>query len=187
MNCTVKLFFSLLISFQLSFAQQNNDEAILKIILAKQFTNEKVIVNNRLQLLTLYCNKASNNEEVNEIIDKNNFLKKNAPEIKKQINPSLNESWSTELTSLFNNQNQYLKSKVNDCMAFEEFQKKSNKAIDNKERLLIINKPIYFDKKYALVRVAIYRNIEHNSGSYFYLENRDGIWTIKEILNKWET
>jgi hypothetical protein len=187
MNRTIKLFFSLMIGFQLGFAQQNNDEAILKIILAKQFANEKVIVKNRLQLLTLYCNKAPNNEEVNEVINKNDFLKKNAAEIKKQIIPSLNESWTTDLTSLFNNQNQYLKSKVNDCMAFDDFQKKTSAAIDNKERLLIVNKPIYFNKKYCIVRVAIYRNIEHNSGSYFYLENVNGVWTLKEILNKWET
>ena len=181
------LFFSLLLMQFNAFCQENNDTAILKIVLSKYFENEKVIVKNRLQLLNLYCNKAPNNEEVNEIISNNDFIKKNTAEIKKQINPQLNQSWVTNLSSLFNNQNQYLKSKVNDCMEFEAFQKKSNQADDNKERLLIVNKPIYFAKTFCIVRVAIYRNIEHNSGSYLLLENINSKWIIKEVLNKWET
>ena len=187
----MKLFYVLFITFFLfqsnAFCQDDNDTAILKVVLTKYFENEKVIVKSRLQLLNLYCNKAPNNEEVNEVISKNDFIKKNAIEIKKQINPQFNESWATNLTSLFNNQNQYLKSKVNDCMEFEAFQKKSNLADDNKERLLIVNKPMYFGKNFCLVRVAIYRNIEHNSGSYILLENINSKWTIKEVLNKWET
>jgi hypothetical protein len=182
--CLIFLFF---ISNYSAFCQENNDTAILKVVLTKYFENEKVIVKNRLQLLNLYCNKAPNNEEINEVISKNDFIKKNSIEIKKQINPQLTESWAINLTTLFNNQNQYLKSKVNDCMEFEAFQKKSNQATDNKERLLIVNKPIYFANKFCLVRVAIYRNIEHNSGSYLLLENINSKWIIKDILNKWET
>jgi hypothetical protein len=187
MNTVIRLVFLMLLSFQYGFGQQSQDEAILKFILTKQFANEKVIVKDRLQLLTLYCNKAPNNEEVNDVITTNAFLKKYEVEIKKQIIQTLDETWDKELTSLFTNQNQYLKSKVKNCMQFEDFQKKSNAAIDNKERLLIINKPIYFNQKFCLVRVAIYRNIEHNGGSFFYLENVNGNWIIKQILNKWET
>ena len=183
LNLLIVFFFSI----QSFYAQENNDASILKLILSKSFENEKVIVKNRLQLLNFYCNKAPNNEEVNEVITKNEVLKKYSSDIKNQINPRLNENWSNDYTIVFNNQNQYLKSKVNACMEYEDFQKKSNSASDNKERLLIVNKPIYFGKKYCIVRVAIYRTIEHNSGSYWYFENKNGKWELIDVLSKWET
>jgi hypothetical protein len=53
---------------------------------------------------------------------------------------------------------------------------------------MIISKPIYFGNgNNALVKVAFYRSIEHNSGSYLLLEKVNGIWTIKDYLNKWAT
>jgi len=171
----------------MAHAQENQDAALLKILLSKFYQNEKVIVKNRLQFLSLYCNKAPNNEETLEVINKSPLLKQNANEIKKQINNQLNEDWSKEYNAIFNNQNQYLKSKVNACLSLDEFHKVSKRFNDNNQRLMIVSKPMYFAQKYCLVKVAFYRNIEHNSGSYFLFENVNGEWTIKETLNEWTT
>ncbi len=185
-------FKQLLIAFSLFFfslahSQENHEVALLKVILSKYYKTEKVIVKNRLQYLSLYCNKAPNNEEVNEVIQGNELLKKNASEIKKQIDISLNEDWSATLNTLFASENKYLKSKVNSCLSLEEFQKVSKRYNDNNQRLMIISKPIFFASKYYLVKVAFYRNIEHNSSRYFLFENINGIWIIKETLNDWTT
>lgn len=170
------------------FSQETDNVQILKIIFTKYYKNEKVIAKGRLQLLNFYCKKAPNNEEVLEVISKSDLLKKNAIEIKKQIINGIDEDWSADYNSLFNNQNQYLKSKVNDCLSLEDFQKVSDRYGENNQRLLIINKPIYFSKNnFALVKIAFYRNIEHNSGSFLLLEKVNGVWTIKEYLNEWAT
>jgi len=171
----------------LAFAQENHEAALLKVILTKYYKNEKVIVKNRLQFLSLYCNKAPNNEEVNEVIQGNALLKKNAKAIRSQIDITLNEDWSKELNILFATEHQYLKSKVNACLSHEEFQKISKRYNDNNQRLMIVSKPIFFDSKYSLVKVAFYRNIEHNNGSYLLFENVNGVWIIKDILNEWAT
>lgn len=171
----------------IGYSQENQDKDLLKILLSKYYQNEKVIVKNRLQFLSFYCNKAPNNEETLEVINKSTLLKQNASEIKKQINNQLTEDWSKELSSIFNNQNQYLKSKVNNCLTYDEFHKVSKRFSDNNQRLMIVSKPIYFAKKYCLVKVAFYRNIEHNYGCYFLFENINNVWTIKETLNEWET
>lgn len=171
-----------------SFSQEADNVAILKIIFTKYYKNEKVIAKNRLQLLSFYCNKAPNNEEVLEVISNNDLLKKNTAEIKKQIVIGINEDWSKEYNLLFDNQNQYLKSKVNACLSLEEFQKISQQYGENNQRLLIVNKPIYFaQNQYALVKVAFYRNIEHNSGRFLLLEKANGEWVIKDYLNEWAT
>ncbi len=169
------------------FAQDNKEAAILKVILAKYYKNEKVIVKNRLQFLSLYCKKAPNNEEVNEVIQKNPFLKKNAAAIQSQINVTLDEDWSAAYNTIFATENQYLKSKVNNCLSHEEFQKVSKRFNDNNQRLLIVSKPIFFGTNNCLVKVVFYRNIEHNNGGYLLFENVNGTWTIKEILNEWAT
>jgi hypothetical protein len=187
MKLGIKLFFAFIFCFQIGFSQENNDAAILKVLLSKDYANEKVIVKNRLQLLSFYCNKAPNNEETLEVIAKSDLLKKNAQEIKNQINIKLNENWSKEFDLLFTNQNQYLKSKVNNCLSLEEFQKVSDRFHDNNQRLMIVSKPMYFAQKYCLVKVAFYRSIEHNSGSFFLFENTNGVWNIKEVLNEWAT
>lgn len=171
----------------IAFAQANQEAALLKVILTKYYATEKVIVKNRLQFLSLYCNKAPNNEEVNEVIQGNTLLKKNAKAIRSQIDISLNENWSKELNILFATEHQYLKSKVNACLSQEEFQKVSKRYNDNNQRLLIVSKPIFFDTKYCLIKVAFYRNIEHNNGSYLLFENVNGVWIIKETLNEWAT
>ncbi len=176
-----------LFCFQIGFSQENQDAAILKILLSKYYKNEKVIVKNRLQLLSFYCSKAPNNEETFEVITKSELLKQNSVEIKKQINNKLEEDWSKEYNTVFNNQNQYLKSKVNSCLSIDEFHKVSKRFNDNNQRLMIVSKPMYFAKKYCLVKVAFYRNIEHNYGCYFLIEYINDSWIIKETLNEWET
>ena len=182
-----KLFFCFLFFFQINFAQQNNDAAILKVLLTKYYANEKVIVKNRLQLLNLYCNKAPNNEETFEVISKSELLKKYAAVLKNQVNITLNENWSSEFNTLFTNQNQYLKSKVQNCSSLEEFQASFKQFGENNQRMMIVSKPMYFGQKYCLVKVAFYRSIEHNSGSFLLFENINGVWTIKETLNEWNT
>jgi len=182
-------FLLLLLSIApLSFAQTEDNTALLKIIFTKYYKEEKVIAKGRLQLLRFYCQKAPNNEELLEVISQNDLLKKNAAEIKKQIVIGLNEDWSAEYNILFNNQNQYLKSKVNNCVSLEEFQAETAKYGENNQRLLIVNKPVYFAKnQYALVKVAFYRTIEHNSGRFLLLEKVNGVWIIKDYLNEWAT
>ena len=170
------------------FSQEADNAAILKIIFTKYYKNEKVIVKGRLQLLSFYCKKAPNNEEVLEVISKNDLLKKNAAEIEKQIIITIDEDWSAAYNILFNNQNQYLKSKVNMCLSFDEYKIASDRINQNNQRLMIVNKPIYFaNNNFALVKIAFYRNIEHNSGSFLLLEKINGVWKIKEYLNEWAT
>lgn len=173
--------------FNFAYSQPNQDAAILKVLLTKYYKTEKVIVKNRLQFLSLYCNKAPNNEETFEVISKSDLLKKNASIIKQQVANKLDEDWSKEIAVIFNNQNQYLKSKVNNCLSLEEYQKVSKRYNDNNQRLMIVSKPMYFEKKYCLVKVAFYRNIEHNNGSFLLLENVNGNWIINEYLNEWST
>ncbi len=187
MKLALSFVFVFLSFSTLTFAQENKEASLLKVILSKYYKNEKVIVKNRLQFLSLYCNKAPNNEEVNEVIQNNPFLKKHAPTIKKQIDITLNEDWSKELQTIFATENTYLKSKVNACLSLEEFQKVSKRFNDNNQRLMIVSKPIFFGDENALVKVVFYRNIEHNNGGYLLFENINGVWTIKEILNEWAT
>lgn len=184
----LKTVFVLLLISTVAFSQEADNSAILKIIFSKYYKNEKVIAKGRLQLLSFYCKKAPNNEEVLEVISKSDLLKKNASEIKKQIVIGIDEDWSATYNLLFDNQNQYLKSKVNACLSFEEYKVVSDRYGENNQRLMIVNKPIYFaNNNFALVKIAFYRNIEHNSGSFLLLEKVNGIWTIKEYLNEWAT
>jgi hypothetical protein len=104
---------------QIEAAQYNSNAALLKIILTKYYTNEKVIVKDRLQTLFLYCDKSNNNEEVFETITKSEILKKNAIEIKNQIQDKTDANWSTEYESIFAIENSYLKSKVNNCLSLQ--------------------------------------------------------------------
>jgi hypothetical protein len=189
MNLSFKKFlFIFLLITKGVFAQEIDNAAILKSIFTKYYANEKVIAKGRLQLLSFYCKKAPNNEEVLEVISKSDLLKKNADEIKKQIISNLDEDWSAAYDLLFNNQNQYLKKKVNNCLSFEEYKSVSEKYGENNQRLMIISKPIYFSKNtFALVKVAFYRSIEHNSSSYLLFEKVNDIWTIKEYLHAWST
>ncbi|WP_298122194.1 hypothetical protein [Flavobacterium sp.] len=187
MRFDFKLLIAFIFCFQIGFSQENHNTSILKVILSKYYANEKVIVKNRLQFLSFYCNKAPNNEEVLEAISKNDLLKKNASEIKKQINDKSEENWLAEYNTIFATENAHLKSKVNNCLSLEEFQKVSTKNNVNYQRLMIVGKPMYFAQKYCLIKVAFYRNIEHNSSRFLLFENINGVWTIVETINEWET
>lgn len=187
MNLRIKIACIFLITFQLNFSQEVENAAILKVILTKAYANEKVIVKNRLQLLNFYCNKAPNNEETLDVINKSELLKKNASILKKQIDVTINEDWSKEFDILFTNQHQYLKSKINNCLSLEEFQKISTQYGENNQRLMIVSKPMYFATNYCLIKIAFYRTIEHNSSCYYILEKKNDIWTIIETLNQWST
>ncbi len=184
-------FLYILIPFLLlanvGFSQTEDNAAILKVLLSKYYANEKVIKPGRLQLLSFYCNQSPNNEEVYEVINSSETLQKHAAEIKKQIKPSLQRDWSGEFNLLFSTENQYLKSKVNDCLSLEAFQEYSKRLNLNNQRLMIVGIPMFFGKNQSLVKVTFYRNIEHNSGSYFLLQKENGKWIIKETLNAWST
>lgn len=182
------LFIFFCLSSASVFSQENENAALLKVIFTKYYKNEKVIAKGRLQLLSFYCKKAPNNAEVLEVISKSDLLKKNADEIKKQMLLTTDEDWSAAYNILFDNQNQYLKSKVNACLSYEDFQKVSDRYGENNQRLMIVHKPIYFaNGNFVLVKVAFYRSIEHNSGCFFLFEKVNGVWTIKESLNEWST
>lgn len=183
-----KYLWCFLFASTMAFAQESDNAGILKVIFTKYYANEKVIAKGRLQLLSFYCKKAPNNEEVLEVISKNNLLKNNAVEIKKQILNNIEEEWSAAYDIVFNNQNQYLKKKVNDCLSFEAYQKVSGLYGENNQRLMIVSKPIYFsNNNFALVKVAFYRSIEHNSSSYLLIAKENGSWTIKDYINAWST
>lgn len=185
--CFIFFFAFFLVASQ-TIAQETDNAALLKVIFTKYYKNEKVIAKGRLQLLSFYCKKAPNNEEVLEVISKSDLLKKNADEIKKQIDVTLDEDWSAAYNILFTNQNQYLKSKVNACLSFEEYKVVSDRENQNNQRLLIVGKPIYFSNAtYTLVKITFYRNIEHNNGSFLLFEKVNGVWIIKESLNEWAT
>ena len=171
----------------IGYAQESENAAVLKVIFNKYYQNEKAIKTGRLQLLSFYCQKAPNNEEVFEVINESPFLKKFQADIKKQVNITTQSDWTKEMTSLFATENQYLKSKVNDCSSMEEFKVVSDRFHLNNQRLMIVSKPIYFGAKYVLIKVAFYRNIEHNSSSFLLMEKANSVWTIKEILNAWAT
>lgn len=189
MNLSAKLFFLFVLLHPTAiFSQESDNASILKTIFTKYYANEKVIVKGRLQLLSFYCKKAPNNEEVLEVISKHDILKENAAEIKNQIVKNIDEDWSVAYNLLFDNQNQYLKKKVNKCLTFEEYQTESAKYGENNQRLMIVNKPIYFsNNNFALVKVAFYRNIEHNSGSFLLMQKVNDAWTVLEYLNAWST
>ena len=187
MKTKILILFLFTICAATAFGQVENNAAILKVIFKKYYQNEKVIAKGRLQLLSFYCQKAPNNEEVIEVISKNDLLKKNAAVIKKQIDNFTEEDWLKEYSLLFGTDNQYLKTKVNDCLSLEEYKKVSDRFNLNNQRLMIVGKPIYFAEKYCIIKVAFYRNIEHNSGSFLLLEKTEGVWTIKECINEWAT
>ena len=91
MDLHMKTFYFFIIAFFINsatvFSQETDNAAILKIIFTKYYKNEKVIAKERLQLLSFYCKKAPNNEEVLEVISKSDLLKKNAAEIPSSFAP----------------------------------------------------------------------------------------------------
>ena len=175
--------------FQWSFGQENQNQLVLKTILETYYKNEKPVYKGRSQLLYLYCNQPSNNEELIEAVKDHKLPKEFLLEIQNKIkNDASEKSWSTELELIFNSDKTNLKSKVNNCLSLDKYQEISKRLNLNNQRLMIINKPIYYSKgNIALVKVVFFRNIEHNSGSILLMEKINEIWTIKEYLNSWST
>ncbi len=175
--------------FQWSFGQENQNQLVLKTILETYYKNEKPVYKGRSQLLYLYCNQPSNNEELIEAVKDHKLPKEFLLEIQNKIKNNASEkSWSTELELIFNSDKTNLKSKVNNCLSLEKYQEISKRLNLNNQRLMIINKPIYYSKgNIALVKIVFFRNIEHNSGSILLMEKINEIWTIKEYLNSWST
>ena len=97
------ILIALFINVVTVFSQEADNAALLKVIFTKYYKNEKVIAKGRLQLLSFYCKKAPNNQEILEVISKSDLLKKNADEIKKQIIITIDEDWSAAYNILFDN------------------------------------------------------------------------------------
>jgi len=175
--------------FQWSFGQENQNQWVLKTILETYYKNEKPVYKGRSQLLYLYCNQPSNNEELIEAVKDHKLPKEFFLEIQNKIkNDASEKSWSTELDLIFNSDKTNLKSKVNSCLSLEKYQEISKRLNLNNQRLMIINKPVYYSKgNIALVKIVFFRNIEHNSGSILLMEKINETWTIKEYLNSWST
>lgn len=175
--------------FQWSFGQENQNHLILKTILETYYKNEKPIYKGRSQLLYLYCGQPKNNEELIEAVKEKKLPKDFLSEIQIKINDNTPEKdWSNELEQLFNSDKNQLKSKVNSCLNLEKYQEISRRLNLNNQRLMIINKPIYYSKStIALVKIVFFRNIEHNSGSVLLMEKINEDWLIKEYINPWST
>lgn len=181
--CIICLF------FQWSFGQENQNQLILKTILENYYKNEKPVYKGRSQLLYLYCNQPKNNEELIEAVKGKKLPKDFLSEIQIKINDNGPEKdWSNELDQIFTLDKNQLKSKVNSCLSLEKYQEISKRLNLNNQRLMIVNKPIYYSKgTIALVKVVFFRNIEHNSGTVLLMEKVNETWTIKEYLNSWST
>lgn len=181
--CIICLF------FQWSFGQENQNQLILKTILENYYKNEKPVYKGRSQLLYLYCNQPKNNEELIEAVKGKKLPKDFLSEIQIKINDNGPEKdWSNELEQIFTSDKNQLKSKVNSCLSLEKYQEISKRLNLNNQRLMIVNKPIYYSKgTIALVKVVFFRNIEHNSGTVLLMEKVNETWTIKEYLNSWST
>jgi hypothetical protein len=182
----------LLLSFfciQTSFCQDNPNTLVLKTILTNYYKKEKPVYKGRSQLLYLYCNQANNNEELVEAIQNNKLPADFIKEIRTKIATDVAEkSWSAELNTIFEKDSTNLKIKIVDCLTLEKYHEVSQRLHLNNQRLMIISKPLFYSKSnIALVKVAFYRNIEHNSGSILLLEKINNHWIIKDFLNSWST
>jgi len=182
-------FFFIILLFQVSFGQENQNSLILKTILETYYKTEKPVYKGRSQLLYLYCNQANNNEELIEAIKEKKLSVTFINEIRTKINTdTVEKDWSNELNTIFETDKNNLKIKINSCLSIEKYQEISTRLHLNNQRLLIISKPLYYSKgAIALVKVVFFRNIEHNNGSILLMEKINENWIIKEQLNPWST
>ena len=181
--------FCFLIFFQTTFGQLNNDQLVLKTILTNYYKKEKIVVQDRSQILYLFCDKANNTAEIFEAIKDKKLPQVFLNEIKTALKKDVSQSkWQADLNAIFEKDNSKLKQKIGTCQDLESYQTISKKLNLNNQRLLIICQPIYYSKSnLALVKVTFYRNIEHNNGVILLLEKVDNNWVIKEYLNEWST
>lgn len=178
-------FFALAFLFSATALAQ--DDAILKSILARYYQNEKVIVKDRNQLLFLFCEKPNNNEEIYETVNGMKLKPETARYIRQQVTADKTpENWSGDYEKALPAEHP-LRKKVNSCLTLEEYQEKQQRFNLNNQRMMIVHKPIVFEKTKALVKVVFYRTIEHNSGSVLLMEKVGDKWEIRENLNPWST
>ncbi len=186
-----RIFFLLIITlfFQMSSAQNSDDVGIMKTILTTYYKNEKVIVKDRAQYLFLYCERANNNEEILEALNKKKLSAQFSAHVKNMLKTDTSaQSWDSVLDQIIADDKTKLTQKVNGCKTLEQYQEVSKILNLNNQRLMIVSKPLYNpDGKNAFVKVVFYRNIEHNSGAVLYMEKIDGQWKITEYLNEWAT
>lgn len=174
-------------AFLISGSAMAQDDGILKTILAKYYQNEKVIVKDRNQLLFLFCDKPNNNEEIYETVNGMKLKPETARYIKQQVTADVApETWAADYDKALPEEHP-LRKKVNACLTLEQYQEKQKRFNLNNQRMLIIHKPIVFEKTKALVKVVFYRTIEHNSGSVLLMEKVSDKWEIREQLNPWST
>ncbi len=154
----------------------------MNVILEKYYKNEKPVYKNRRQLLYFYCDKPNNNEEMLEAVKKNNLPKDFLSEIKQKLKiDNLSENWSQELNEIFVLDKTLLSQKINNCQTLENYCVLSKKTGLSNQRLMIVNKPIFYSKKeVCIVKITFYRNIEHNNGLILLLEKSENKWVIKE-------
>jgi len=175
--------------FGMSAYAQSQSSGILETIVRNFYKNEKIIVKGRQQLLFLYCGKANNNEEIFETLQDlklpADVVRKIRSQVKSDVNP---ENWQAELDAIYAKDDTKIRQKINDCLSVEQYQEQRSRLNLNNQRLMIVSKPILFQNgTKALVKVAFYRNIEHNNGSVLLMENTASGWIIKDQLNSWST
>lgn len=181
------VLFALLFATQISTAQ-SDAAAILKVVLQTYYKNEKPIYKGRNQLLFLFCEKANNNEEIFETVNRLKLPPDEARAIKRQVADSSPQNWEAEIAQIFADDHTKLGIKVNACLSLDEYREKQQRFNLNNQRLMIVSKPILFaGGKKALVKVVFYRSIEHNNGSVLLLEKQNNNWEIKDSLNPWST
>lgn len=179
----------LLILPSILWSQNSDDDAILATILKQYYKNEKVVVKGRgSQFLFLFCDKSNNNEEIYETINSLKISSESKQNLQQQIADKSSQNWNSSLEKFTANHSPFWKSKINDCLSLEEFQKKQAIQNLNNQRLLIVYKPLFIkENNHALVKIVFYRTIEHNSGVVLYMEKTTSGWKIIEQLNPWTT
>lgn len=117
-----------------------------------------------------------------EAVKKNNLPKDFLSEIKQKLKiDNLSENWSQELNEIFVLDKTLLSQKINNCQTLENYCVLSKKTGLSNQRLMIVNKPIFYSKKeVCIVKITFYRNIEHNNGLILLLEKSENKWVIKE-------
>lgn len=168
---------------------QQHDNALFKTIVSRYYQNEKPVVKGRSQLLYLYCDRAPNNEELLEVAQSEQDLPSDLKTaVRQSVGQAVTANWNAALEALPEKDAGKLRQKISGCHSLEAYQAISKRLNLNNQRLMIINQPIYDRaQKFALVKVAFYRNIEHNSASILLLEHTEKGWIILKYLNAWST
>ena len=168
-------------------SSEPKEAGLLRYILKKNYQPEKIIVKNRMQLLFFYCQKAPNTPEILQVIKDNPELKSFEKELKAAFKMPSTDNWNAELTWICEQEGKSLTNKINGCKSKEDFLAITEKKGSLIQRLLIVNKPIYFGSNQVLVRVASFKSSEHNSSGYYWFEQTEQGWVFKKIISDWTT